>query len=153
MNILIPEGLKEAAMTWALFVWKFFTFELFGLMSIPMGMWDYKDNVAHRIAGKKSYFSKSGIAIVAATDSKHPGRFRVYAICLDGDAERIEFIKYIYNDRKYSYKISRRLNNWYIMVDGVNIMMETDGMPMMVHNLLPKLSQKLSIEKDIEITL
>ena len=152
MKVTIETGSKEAIMTWALFVWKFLTLELFGLFGIPMSMWAYKE-VSHRIAGKKSYFSSSGVAIVATTDAHHPGRFRVYAIVIDGDDQRIEFIKYIYNDRKYSYKISRQRNSWFVMVDGTNIIMEVTRMPIIAHNLLPRLSDKLSIDKDISILI
>ena len=154
MNILIPEGLKEATMTWALFVWKFFTLTLFGLFNIPMAIWGYtKVLISHRIVGKRSYFSGDGAAIVAVPDNKHPGRFNFYASVIEKNNQRSELVCSGYNGRKYSYKIDRHKNAWAIMIDGHNVYMEVENTPIFTYNLPPKLSAKMTIEKEVEITL
>lgn len=154
MKITINKGEKKPKMTWYLFTWKFFLMKLVGLFSLPMTIWQYsKEIIAHRIVGKRSYFSKDGIAIVALPDQKHAGRFKFYAIVIEKGNKRAEFITVGYNNRKYSFKINRSRRSWICIIDGRAVEMEVSATPIFTYNLLPKLSERIEIKKDIIITL
>ena len=153
MEINIKSGDKSPVMNWLLFIWKYLTLTLFGMITVPMAMWGYsKKSVAHRLVGKKSYFSKDGVAIVTVPDNKHPGRFGVYAILISKDGNRREFITNIYNGRRYPYRIIRHANYWHVQVDGRSVAMGCRP-PLFTYNLLPQLSQRMSIEKPVTIKI
>ena len=153
MNIDIKQGTRKPALNWLLFSFKFLVLTLAGFFSLPMSIWAYtKYPVYHRILGKKSYFSKNGCALIACPDN-HPGRFKIYATVIDGDTNIMEFICYVYNDRKYSFSLERRLNSWIVSVDGRYMALETKGVPVFTYNLLPHLSGKLEITEDVDIII
>lgn len=153
MEINIEPGKKSPVITLALFVWKYFTFVLLGLFTLPMQMWGYnKTPISHRLVGKRSYFSSDGAAIIARPDQKHPGRFALYAIVIEKNDHRAEFITHAYNDRRYPFKIIRHRNFWHVSVDGRSVVLECST-PIFTYNLLPKLSDKMKIDKPVKIKI
>lgn len=152
MEITINKGEKKPKMTYELFLWKFFS-KIFGLLRIDMGMWKYSSSqIAHLVVGVKSFFSSNGVAIIVSPDN-HPGRFKAYASLVDGDNKRAVFITYIYNNRGYGYDIIRYKNKWVASVNGKHVMLDVKRTPIFTYNLLPRLSEKMDIEKDVIIEL
>jgi hypothetical protein len=142
MEIRIKSGYHVPVMTWALFVWKFFMKELAGIFSVNMTLWDFTPNdVAHQVFAKKSYFSSDGVALLLNADSKHVGRYRLYAFAISGDTRIHEFVTYIYNGVDYKFAIEKYSKGWKVSVDNNNVLIETGSVPIFTYNELPKVNE------------
>ena len=152
MEIIIKKGERGPLLTWALFVLMYLTNSLKGYFTLDMELWNYnKNELAHQIFAKRSYFSKSGAAVLIKADSKHVGRFTAYAAVIHKKELIYEEITTIYNDRSYHINIEKNYNSWVITVDNKSVEISIATSPIMTYNLTAKLNSSFESNRDIKI--